>query len=82
MVEISANVLVTAILSLCGIIGTLAGAFYSSLKARITQQEKRIDDHNKYIDGQNAIIKGLQRDIERLSMGCGANGCFWKSRKE
>lgn len=52
---------------LAACIGTLAAIIYSQLNSRIM--------------AQNEIITKLQSDVSRLSQGCGANGCHWKSRR-
>lgn len=49
-----------------GIIATLAGIIYSSLKERLAVQDR--------------IIEKLQADIDRLSEGCGHKECHWKNR--
>jgi len=49
-----------------GVIATLAGIIYHSMSDRLTVQDK--------------IIEGLRTDIDRMSKGCGANGCHWKNR--
>lgn len=54
------------IASLGAVIATLAGIIYTSLSARIAVQEK--------------IIEKLQDDVDRMSKGCGANGCHWRDR--
>jgi hypothetical protein len=63
--------ILTCILSLAGVIATLAGIIYSSLNSRLCAQDK-------IIDHQTAIIGKLQGDVERMSKGCGADGCHWR----
>lgn len=65
--------ILTTILSLGGVIATLAGIMWSFVKSRIDAQDK-------IIESQNATIKALQDDVERMSKGCGASGCVWKDR--
>jgi hypothetical protein len=56
--------LITIIAALGGVIATLAGIIWSTLKERLSVQ----DD----------IIKKLQDDVERLSKGCGIKECMWR----
>lgn len=63
----------TAILSLCGTIATLAGIMWSFVKSRIEAQDT-------IIASQNSTITKLQEDVERMAKGCGADGCVWKHR--
>lgn len=61
------------IISLGGVIASLAGIMWSFVKSRIDAQDK-------IIESQNAMITKLQDDVERMSRGCGAGGCVWKGR--
>ena len=56
--------LLTAIISLGGVIATLAGIIYSVL--------------NKRIDSQDKLIEHMKIDIERMRLGCGIHDCIWK----
>ena len=56
--------LLTAIISLGGVIATLAGIIYSTLTKRI--------------DAQDRMIEHLKTDIERMRKGCGIKECIWK----
>jgi hypothetical protein len=56
--------LLTAIISLGGVIATLAGIIYSTLTKRIDAQDRMIED--------------LKTDIERMRKGCGIRECIWK----
>lgn len=56
--------LLTAIISLGGVIATLAGIIYSVL--------------NKRIDAQDRLIEHLKIDVERMRLGCGLHECMWK----
>jgi hypothetical protein len=56
--------LLTAIISLGGVIATLAGIIYSTLTKRI--------------DAQDRMIEHLKTDIERMRKGCGMKECIWK----
>lgn len=61
------------IISLGGVIGTLAGIMWSFVKSRIDAQDK-------IIEAQNSTIKSLQSDVDRMAKGCGLTGCVWKDR--
>lgn len=61
------------IISLGGVIASLAGIMWSFVKSRIDAQDK-------IIESQNSIITKLQDDVERMSKGCGAGGCVWGKR--
>lgn len=52
--------------TLGGVIATLAGIIWSTLRERLTVQDK--------------IIEKLQEDIDRLSKGCGHDACHWRKR--
>lgn len=41
---------------------------------------RRIDALQKDSDAKEVVIHGLQKDIERMSKGCGAGGCTWTRR--
>jgi hypothetical protein len=56
--------LLTAIISLGGVIATLAGIIYSTLTKRI--------------DAQDRMIEHLKVDIERMRKGCGIGECVWR----
>lgn len=62
------------IISLGGVIASLAGIMWSFVKSRIDAQDK-------IIEAQNSTIRGLQADVERMSHGCGANGCVWSAKR-
>ncbi len=47
-----------------GVIATLAGIIYRSLTDRLAVQD--------------GIIGRLQDDVDRLSKGCGHDGCHWR----
>jgi hypothetical protein len=57
--------LITIIGALGGVIATLAGVLWSTMKERLSVQ----DD----------IIKKLQDDVDRMSKGCGIKECMWRS---
>ena len=57
---------ITVIGTLCTAIVTLAVTIWRTLISRLAAQDK--------------IIDGLRNDVERMSKGCGANGCHWKAR--
>lgn len=50
--------------TLGGVIATLAGIIWSTLKERLAIQD--------------GIITKLQADVERLSKGCGHSECLWR----
>lgn len=66
MIEIPITWLLTTVGVLGGTIATLAGIIYSSLSARIAEQGRTIEH--------------LRGDVERLSKGCGQEGCHWRGR--
>jgi hypothetical protein len=58
--------LLTIICTLGGVIATLAGILWHTMKDRLAVQD--------------GIIKKLQDDIDRLSKGCGIDACIWRNR--
>jgi hypothetical protein len=50
-----------------GVIATLAGIIYRSLTDRLAVQDQ--------------IIQRLQDDVDRLSKGCGHDGCHWRTKR-
>lgn len=58
--------LIAVIGTLGGIVATLAGIIWTTLKERLSVQDK--------------IIEKLQEDVDRLSKGCGHVQCMWKTR--
>jgi hypothetical protein len=50
-----------------GVIATLAGIIWSTLKERLTVQDR--------------IIDKLQDDVDRLSKGCGHTECNWRHNR-
>lgn len=71
--EIPIAWILSTILGLAGVIGTLSGVMWGFMKSRLESQDK-------IIESQGNTIKALQDDIERISKGCGADGCVWKNR--
>ena len=49
-----------------GVIATLAGILWTTMKARLEKQDR--------------IIEKLQEDVDRLSKGCGHAECLWRNR--
>ncbi|MBB5351359.1 hypothetical protein HNR46_001595 [Haloferula luteola] len=49
-----------------GVISALAGLLWSTMKERLSAQDK--------------IIERLQADVERMAKGCGMESCHWKRR--
>lgn len=66
IVEIPIGWLLTAIISLGGIIATLATTIFQILKTRL--------------DAQDKIIEHLKADVNRLTKGCGMENCHWRGR--
>jgi hypothetical protein len=62
--EISPEWILAVLISLGGVIASLAGIIYSSLSRRLAIQDQ--------------IIARLQDDIDRLAQGCGISQCLWK----
>lgn len=56
--------LIAIIGALGGVIATLAGVLWSTMKERLAVQD--------------GIIKNLQDDVERMSKGCGMKECMWR----
>lgn len=52
--------------TLGGVITTLAGMLWSTMKSRL--------------EAQDTIIAGLRTDIERMAKGCGVESCLWHRR--
>lgn len=52
--------------ALGGVVATLAGIIYKTLQLRLEAQDK--------------IIEHFRANIDRLSKGCGLQGCHWKNR--
>ena len=57
--------LIAIIGALGGVIATLAGVLWSTMKERLSVQD--------------GIIKNLQDDVERMSKGCGLKECMWRN---
>lgn len=66
IVELPVAWILTIIGTLAGVIATLAGLIWTLLKTRLAAQDR--------------IIESLQRDVDRLSKGCGATECMWRMR--
>ena len=66
MMEIPIEWVLGVIISLGGVIGTLATIMWNMMKGRLAAQD--------------IIIKRLQDDIDRLSKGCGLKTCIWKNQ--
>jgi hypothetical protein len=56
--------LIAIIATLGGVIATLAGVIWTTLKERLSVQDR--------------IIEKLQDDVDRLAKGCGHTDCVWK----
>ena len=66
VIELPIGWLLTAIISLGGVIATLAGIIYKILTDRLNAQDKLIDH--------------LKRDVEHMREGCGQTACLWAGR--
>jgi hypothetical protein len=66
MIELPISWILTALLSLSGVIATLAGIIWRSMQARL--------------DAQDKIIEHFREDVTRLSKGCGFESCHWRVR--
>ena len=66
MIELPIGWLLATVGVLGSVIATLAGIIYTSLSARLGQQDK--------------IIDGLRNDIDRMAKGCGVDVCHWRIR--
>lgn len=80
MIELPIGWILGIIGSLAGVIATLSGILWSTMKSRLEAQDRIIDALQKDSDAKEVIIHGLQKDIERMSKGCGAGGCTWRTR--
>ena len=65
---------------LLGVITTLAATLWAFTLARFKKQDATIESQGEVIKNQGKTIEHLETDVERLSKGCGANGCIWKNR--
>lgn len=52
--------------TLGGVIATLAKLLWTTMKDRLSKQDQ--------------IIDALQKDVDRMSVGCGHPECHWKNR--
>ncbi len=59
--------LITIIGALGGVIATLAGLLWNTMKERLAVQDR--------------IIEKLQDDVDRLSKGCGHEACLWRANR-
>lgn len=66
MIEIEIGWILGIIGTLGGVITSLAVILWTTMKDRLTAQDK--------------IIDGLRADIDRMSKGCGIDTCHWRSR--
>lgn len=73
MIELPIAWVLSTIGILAGSVATLAGIMWSFMKSRLEAQDK-------LIESQTATISKLQDDVDRMSKGCGADGCHWKFR--
>ena len=73
MIEINIEWVLAALVGAGGIISTLATVIWRMMVNRLAKQDETIRT-------QGEIIASLQKDIERLSKGCGIDQCIWKHR--
>lgn len=66
MIELPIGWILGIIGGLGGVIATLATVLWSTMKERLSAQDR--------------IIEGLQADVARLSKGCGFESCHWRQR--
>jgi hypothetical protein len=64
--EIPVSWILATLISLSGVIATLAGIIWRNLQSRL--------------DAQDALIEHFRKDIDRLSKGCGVEVCHWRHR--
>lgn len=64
--SIPADWVLTAFLSLAGVIGSLAALLWSTMRTRLEAQDR--------------IIDSLRADVVRMSKGCGVENCMWRNR--
>ena len=73
IVELSNAWVLAAIGTLCGTIATLASALWCFMKSRLEAQDR-------IIEANGVMIAKLQKDVERMTKGCGHKDCYWKHR--
>lgn len=66
MIELPIGWVLGVIGALGGVIATLAGVLWATMKDRLSAQDR--------------IIEGLRADIDRMAKGCGFDGCHWWGR--
>lgn len=66
MIELPIGWILGIIGALGGVIATLAGMLWATMKDRLAAQDR--------------IIDGLRADIERMAKGCGMEDCHWRGR--
>ena len=42
--------------------------------------KERLSKQDVIIEGQNITIHALQKDVDRLSSGCGIDSCVWRKK--
>lgn len=73
MIELPIAWILGTIGTLSGVIATLATIMWGFMKSRLEAQDK-------IINSQGQIIEQLQKDIDRMSHGCGVDQCLWKHK--
>ena len=71
------NIDVNWLIGIIGVLGTSLGSVAGVLWAFTISRLRKQDT---LIDAQNETIGNLQKDIARLTKGCGAEGCVWRNR--
>jgi len=80
LVELQESVLIGAQATLCATIATMAVTMWAFMQSRLKAQDLLIAKQDGLLANQGLIIANLQRDVDRMSKGCGADGCVWKHR--
>lgn len=73
MIELPLAWILATIGTLAGTIATLATVMWGFMRSRLSSQDK-------IIETQGTIITKLQDDVDRMSRGCGHEGCLWRPR--
>lgn len=71
--EIPITWILSAFVTLTGTISGMALTIWLFMKERLSKQDVLIEK-------QNITIHALQKDVDRLSDGCGVEVCVWKKR--
>jgi hypothetical protein len=72
IVELPVGWLLASMGALCSTVAGLAATIYRTLKSRLDAQDKVLVLQDSHIDA-------LKAEVLRLSQGCGAEACRWRS---